>query len=79
MHLIEVLGPGCAKCQYVEKVVREVVDAAGITAEIRHVTDYADIAQRGVLSTPGLVIDGTVVLAGRVPTREQVATWLGVA
>jgi len=79
MHVIEVLGPGCQRCQSTEKIVREVVAAAGITAEIRHVTDYAEIASRGVMSTPGLVIDGTVVLAGRVPTREQVASWLGVA
>ena len=79
MHVIEVLGPGCQKCQYVEKVVREVIDGAGIQADVRHVTDYAEIASRGVLSTPGLVIDGQVVLAGRVPTREQVAAWLGVA
>jgi small redox-active disulfide protein 2 len=79
MHVIEVLGPGCQKCQYTEKVVREVIDATGVMAEVRHVTDYAEIAQRGVLATPGLVIDGRVVLAGRVPTREQVAAWLGVA
>jgi small redox-active disulfide protein 2 len=79
MRLIEVLGSGCQKCQYVEKVVREVVDAAGLAVEVRHVTDSAEIAARGVLSTPGLVIDGAVVLAGRVPTREQVASWLGVA
>jgi small redox-active disulfide protein 2 len=79
VHVVEVLGPGCQKCQYVEKIVREVVERAGVEAEIRHVTDYGEIAQRGVLSTPGLVIDGVVVLAGRVPTREQVAGWLGVA
>ena len=79
MHVIEVLGPGCAKCQYVEKVVREVVDGSGIAAEIRHVTDYGEIVTRGVMSTPGLVIDGRVVVAGRVPTRAQVAAWLGVA
>lgn len=79
MHVIEVLGPGCQKCQSTERIVREVVDDAGIAAEVRHITDYADIASRGVMSTPGLVIDGTVVLAGRVPTREQVAAWLGVA
>jgi len=79
MHVIEILGSGCQKCQSTEKVVREVVESAGIAAEITHVTDYARIAQRGVMSTPGLVIDGTVVLAGRVPTREQVAAWLGVA
>jgi small redox-active disulfide protein 2 len=79
VRVIEVLGSGCQKCQYTERVVREVVDAWGIDAEIRHVTDYAAIASRGVMSTPGLVIDGTVVLAGRVPTREQVQSWLGVA
>ncbi len=79
MHVIEVLGSGCQKCQHVEKVVREVVDAAGLDAEVRHVTDYAEIAARGVLSTPGLVIDGEVVMAGRIPTRDQVAAWLGIA
>jgi small redox-active disulfide protein 2 len=79
MRVIEVLGPGCQKCQYTEKVVREVVASTGIEAEVRHVTDYTEIASRGVLATPGLVIDGVVVLAGRVPTREQVAGWLGVA
>jgi small redox-active disulfide protein 2 len=79
MHVIEVLGHGCQKCQYTERIVREVVDAAGLTADVRHVTDDIEIASRGILSTPGLVIDGTLVLAGRIPTREQVAAWLGVA
>jgi small redox-active disulfide protein 2 len=79
MRVIEVLGSGCPKCQYVERIVREVVNEAGIEAEVRHVTDYGEIAARGVLSTPGLAIDGQVVIAGRIPTREQVATWLGIA
>lgn len=79
MHVVEVLGSGCQKCQYTERIVREVATAAGIQADIRHVTDFAEIASRGVLSTPGLVVDGVVVMAGHVPTREQVATWLGVA
>jgi small redox-active disulfide protein 2 len=78
MQIIEVLGSGCQKCQHVERTVRDVVDAAGLEAEIRHVTDYGEIASRGVLSTPGLVVDGVVVSAGRVPTREQVEGWLGV-
>ncbi|MBI3750746.1 MAG: TM0996/MTH895 family glutaredoxin-like protein [Chloroflexi bacterium] len=76
MHVIEVLGHGCEKCRHVEKVVRESVDAMGIEAEIRHVTDDASIAASGILSTPGLVIDGRLVLAGRIPTREQLAGWL---
>lgn len=76
MRVIEVLGSGCQKCRYVEKVVREAAAEAGIAAEIRHVTDVAEIVSRGVLSTPGLVIDGRLVMAGRVPTREQVEGWL---
>jgi len=56
--------------------VREVVVAGGIEAEVRHVTDPREILARGVMSTPGLVIDGTVVISGRIPTREQVAGWL---
>ena len=79
MHVIEVLGPGCNNCQRLETTVREVVARTDMEAEIRHVTDYAEIASRGVLSTPGLVIDGVVVSAGRVPTAEQVETWLGAA
>ena len=79
MHVIEVLGPGCNNCQRLETTVREVVARTDMEAEIRHVTDYAEIASRGILSTPGLVIDGVVVSAGRVPTTEQVETWLGAA
>jgi small redox-active disulfide protein 2 len=76
-RLVEVLGHGCQKCRYVEQLVREVAAERGLDADIHHVTDDAEIASRGVLSTPGLAIDGTVVMAGRVPTREQVAAWLG--
>ncbi len=75
-HLIEVLGHECKNCQRVEEVVREVVAEHGLQADVRHVTDDAEIDSRGVLSTPGLVIDGTVVAAGRIPTHEQVAAWL---
>jgi small redox-active disulfide protein 2 len=75
-RIIEVMGPGCTKCQYVERTVREVVDRLGITAEIRKIVDYRDIAARGVLSTPGLAIDGTVVSVGRIPSHEQVEAWL---
>ena len=50
MRVIEVLGSGCPKCQYVEKLVREVVDAAGIEVEVRHVTDYGEIAASSTTS-----------------------------
>jgi small redox-active disulfide protein 2 len=76
MKIIEVLGPGCANCQRLERVAGEAVTVAGVSAEIRHITDYAEIAQRGVMSTPGLVIDGIVRSYGRVPSVEEVAAWL---
>ncbi len=76
MRTIEVLGPGCANCQRLEKNAREAIGMAGVEAEVRHVTDYREIAARGVMSTPGLIIDGTVVSTGRVPSAGDIAVWL---
>jgi small redox-active disulfide protein 2 len=76
VKVIEVLGPGCSNCQKLEGNAREAVAQAGVEAEIRHVTDYAEIAQRGVMNTPGLVIDGRVVSVGRVVGPATIAAWL---
>jgi len=76
MKVVEVLGPGCANCRRVEANAREALAIAGVEAEILHVTDYREIAARGVLSTPGLVIDGRVVSAGRIPSAADIAGWL---
>jgi small redox-active disulfide protein 2 len=76
MKKIEVLGPGCNNCKRLEAVAREAVAIAGIEAEVVKVTDYAQIAAYGVLSTPGLVIDGKVVSTGRIPSAGDVAAWL---
>lgn len=76
MKVIEVLGPGCNNCRRLEANVRDAVARAGIEADIRHVTDYAEIACRGVMSTPGLVIDGRVVSTGTIPTPWTIAAWL---
>jgi small redox-active disulfide protein 2 len=76
MKVVEVLGPGCANCRRVEANAREALAIAGVEAEIRHVTDYREIAARGVMSTPGLVIDGKVVSAGRIPSAGDIAVWL---
>jgi small redox-active disulfide protein 2 len=73
---IEVLGPGCDNCKRLEANAREAVMMAGVEAEIVKVTDYAQIAAHGVLSTPGLVIDGKVVSAGRIPSAGNIAVWL---
>ena len=70
--LIKVLGPGCKNCVTLEKNVREALTRLGVEAEVEKVTDYADIMAHGVMSTPGLVIDGDVVSYGRVPTPTQI-------
>lgn len=77
MTVIEVLGPGCNNCKRVEAAAREAVAMTGIDAEIHHVTDYADIAAKGVMNTPGLIIDGKIVSTGRVPSAADIAGWLG--
>ncbi len=68
---IKVLGPGCRNCVTLEKVSREVVKELGLNATIKKVEDYAAIASYGVMSTPALVVDGKVILSGRVPTRSH--------
>ena len=76
MKKIEVLGPGCSNCVRLEENAREAVARAGIDAEITKVTDYAEIMAYGIMSTPGLVIDGKVVSYGRVPSAGDIAAWL---
>ncbi|MEX1294723.1 MAG: thioredoxin family protein [Candidatus Limnocylindrales bacterium] len=79
MVKIEVLGSGCANCQKLEANARDAVGMAGVEAEVVKVTDYAEIASRGVMNTPGLVIDGEVKSAGRIPTAGDIAEWLTAA
>jgi small redox-active disulfide protein 2 len=73
---IEVLGPGCANCVRLAENAREAVAMAGVEAEVVKVTDYGQIMAYGVMSTPGLVIDGKVVSYGRVPSAGDIALWL---
>ena len=70
--IIKILGPGCTNCVNLERVTREAVAGLGIDAQIEKVTDYGAIMGYGVMSTPGLVVDDKVLLAGRVPTAAKV-------
>jgi small redox-active disulfide protein 2 len=72
MH-IKVLGPGCRNCQTLEKNTKLALAALDVDATVEKVTDYAEIAGYGVLKTPGLVVDGEVVVSGRVPTSGALA------
>ena len=79
MHLIEILGPGCPRCERTSAEIREVVDREGVPAELRQVTDPAEIVSRGVLfDVPVVIVDGAVASRGRVPSRSEIARWLGV-
>lgn len=68
---IQVLGTGCQKCKTLEKMTREVVEANGIEATVSKVEDIIEIMRFGVMTTPALVIDGKVVLKGRLPSQQE--------
>jgi len=74
---IKVLGPGCKKCHETERVVKEALREAGMDAVVEHVSDIAKIAGYGIFSTPGVVIDGEVKSAGKIPSKAEVKSWLG--
>ena len=76
MKNVKVLGPGCKRCQATEDMVRAEAQKLGLAVEIEKVTDFAAIAGFGVVSTPGIVIDGKVVHAGGLPKADDVARWL---
>lgn len=76
MKDIKVLGPGCKRCQATEDMVKSEAVRLGVDIKVEKVTDYAAIAGYGVVSTPGIVIDGKVVHAGGLPKAENLTRWL---
>jgi small redox-active disulfide protein 2 len=77
MSSIKILGTGCANCKATQKLVEDVIQAKGVQAQVEKVEDIASIMKYGVMSTPGVVIDGKVVHAGGVPNQGQVESWFG--
>ena len=76
MKKIKILGTGCAKCKQTEAVVKQAVEELGIEAEIEKVEDIQKIMAYNILSTPALVVDDTVKIAGKVPSYEEVKVLL---
>ncbi|HAQ64338.1 MAG TPA: thioredoxin family protein [Bacteroidales bacterium] len=74
---IIVLGTGCPKCKQLEKLVIDFTSEHGIDAEVTKETDIMKIMNYGVMSTPGLVVDGKVVMSGRLPTPEDLKKLIG--
>ena len=70
---IKVLGPGCANCSKMEELVKTAVKDLGISAKIEKITDIGQIAMHGILSTPGLIVNGKIKHSGKpLPTLEKV-------
>ena len=76
MKNIKVLGSGCTNCKTTLKLIDEALKAKGVDAELEKVEDMGEIMSYGVMSTPGVVIDGQVVHAGGVPDRKTIESWL---
>ena len=74
---IKVCGPGCASCEKAQKTVEAAVAAKGIQAVVVKVTDFQEIAQLGIFSTPAVVVDGQVKCVGRAPKQSEVEEWIG--
>ena len=73
---VEVLGPGCPNCTKVYDLVKQVIEEKGLNTELVKVQEMAKIMSYGIMTLPGLDIDGTVVCAGRVPRIEEVRGWI---
>ncbi len=73
---IKVLGPGCAKCGQLEDATRKAVEKAGLDATVEKVSDLQEIMSYGVMSTPALVVNGELRVAGRVPSVDDLVALL---
>ncbi len=76
MKNVKVLGTGCANCRNTIKLIEEVAAEKGVAIELSKVEDLPEIMKYGVMSTPGVVVDGKVVHAGGVPDKTRIAGWL---
>ncbi|MCU0955702.1 MAG: thioredoxin family protein [Hyphomicrobium sp.] len=76
MKEIKVYGPGCSRCSATAKMIEETAASLGVEINVEKVTDMTELARHGILSTPGVTIDGKVVHAGGLPKPEAINGWL---
>jgi len=76
MKNIKVLGTGCANCKTTMKLIEDAAREKGVPIELEKIEDMQAIISYGVMSTPGVVVDGKVVHAGGIPSRDKIAAWL---
>lgn len=74
---IKVLGPGCANCHKMEEMAKNAVKELGINADVVKITDISQIAMYGILSTPGLIVNGKIKHSGKpLPSMEKVKEFI---
>ena len=73
---VQIIGIGCARCNDLEKRVRDTLAEMNVAADIEHIKDLKLFASMGILITPGLVVDGKVVSQGRLPSKDELKKWL---
>jgi small redox-active disulfide protein 2 len=73
---IKILGPGCARCFELERKARRAVDELGVEANVEKISDIQKIVAFRIMATPGLVIEGKVKCAGRIPSVEEIKVWI---
>lgn len=73
---IEIIGPGCKKCETTASRFRKVLDEMKVEAEFQHIQDMNELINRGIPLTPAVVIDGKTIAMGEVPSEEKIRRWL---
>jgi small redox-active disulfide protein 2 len=76
MKTIKILGTGCRNCEITANVIAAAAKQYGVEIELQKVTDIAEIMAYGVMSTPGIVVDGTLVHSGGIPGPDAVRAWV---
>ena len=76
MKTVKVYGPGCKRCETTERMVRDAAKRLDIDVDVEKVTDARSIAMAGVMSTPGVAVDGKLVHAGGLPDETKLEEWL---
>lgn len=73
---IKILGSGCKKCAQVKEMVDQVIKEQGVDAFTTKVEDVKEIMKMGVMTTPAVVINGEVKCSGKIPSKEEIISWL---
>ncbi len=76
MKKVEVFGTGCKKCVLTEELIKNKATNLGIDIDLKHIYDPVEIASRGIMSTPAVIVDGTLVHRGGLPNENDIESWL---